>query len=180
VTANAGTALEEKRKINLGAHHGGFGAGFEYRPLHVCDLSRWGIALDAIHSELDTHLLVDRPAAWGREEDKVGFTPVLLSLNYHFTPGKPVDVFIGPSVGYAFLDSVTFHSLGTAYPEKYKDDFTYGINFGLDVPFGTEHNHAFTAGVRQLFLTTRGSGAGNFDLDVNPTIVTAGIAFRFR
>ena len=173
-------ATDYRQKINLGAHHGGFGAGFEHRSLHGCDLSRWGIALDALNSQLDTHLLVDRSAAWGREQDKVSFTPVLLSLNYHLTPGKPVDVFLGPSVGYAFLDTVTFHSLGSTYTEKYGDDVTYGVNLGLDVPFGTEHNYAFTAGVRQLFFKAKGSGTINESFDLNPTIVTAGFAFRFR
>jgi outer membrane protein W len=174
------TATDYRQKINLGAHHGGFGAGFEYRPLHVCDLSRWGIALDAISSELDSHLLADRSNAWGRAQDSVSFTPVLLSLNYHLTPGKPVDVFLGPSIGYAFLDSVTFNTLGTSYREKFDDDFTYGVNLGIDVPFGTEHNYAFTAGLRQLFLKAKGSGTLSHSFDVNPTIATAGFAFRFR
>ncbi|MFL6260574.1 MAG: hypothetical protein ACJ76Y_12740 [Thermoanaerobaculia bacterium] len=178
VTPASGVDL--RRKINLGAHHGGFGAGFEYRPLHVCDLSRWGIAVDAISSELDSHFLVDRPAAWGRVQDKVSFTPVLLSLNYHLTPGKPVDLFIGPSIGYAFLDSVTYNTLGSSYSEKFKDDFTYGLNLGIDVPFGTEHNYAFTAGLRQLFFKAKGSGTLSHSFDLNPTIATAGIAFRFR
>jgi hypothetical protein len=178
VTPASGVDL--RRKINLGAHHGGFGAGLEYRPLHVCDLSRWGVALDAISSELDSHLLVDRPAAWGRVQEKVSFTPVLLSLNYHATPGKPVDFFIGPSIGYAFLDSETYNTLGSSYSEKFKDDFTYGINVGIDVPFGTEHNYAFTAGLRQLFLKAKGSGTLGHSFDLNPTIATAGFAFRFR
>jgi outer membrane protein W len=173
-------ATDYRQKINLGAHHGGFGAGFEYRNLHVCDLSRWGIALDAIHSELDTHVLIDRSNAWGRQHEGVSFTPVLLSLNYHFTPNKPVDLFIGPSVGYAFLDSVTFNTLGSSYSEKFDDDLIYGVNFGLDVPFGTEHDHTFTAGVRQLFFQAKGSGTINESFDLNPTIVTAGFAFRFR
>jgi hypothetical protein len=174
------TAVDYRQKLNLGAHHGGFGAGFEYRPLHVCDLSRWGIALDAIHSQLDTHILVDRPTAWGRVQDDVSFTPVLLSLNYHLTPGKPVDVYLGPSVGYAFLDKVTFNTLGSSYSEKFDDDLTYGINLGLDVPFGAEHNYAFTVGLRQLFFKAKGSGTFNHSFDLNPTIATAGIAFRFR
>jgi outer membrane protein W len=174
------TATDYRQKINLGAHHGGYGAGFEYRSLHVCDLSRWGIALDAIHSQLDSHLLVDRSNAWGRAQEDVSFTPVLLSLNYHLTPGRPVDVFIGPSVGYAFLDSVTYNTLGSSYSEKFDDDFVYGVNFGLDVPFGTEHNYAFTAGLRQLFFKAKGSGTFNHNFDLNPTIATAGFAFRFR
>lgn len=179
-TLTPNTGIDYRQKINLGAHHGGFGAGFEYRPLHVCDLSRWGIALDAIHSELDSHILVDRSNAWGRVQDSVNFTPVLLSLNYHFTPGKPVDLFIGPSVGYAFLDSVTFNTLGSSYSEKLDDDFIYGVNFGLDVPFGTEHNYAFTAGLRQLFFKAKGSGTFSHNFDLNPTLATAGFAFRFR
>ncbi|HET9210527.1 MAG TPA: hypothetical protein VFR03_09015 [Thermoanaerobaculia bacterium] len=173
-------STDYRQKINLGAHHGGFGAGFEYRGLHVCDLSRWGIALDAIHSQLDSHLLVDRPTAWGRAQEDVSFTPVLLSLNYHLTPGKPVDFYIGPSVGYVFLDSVTYNTLSTSYRESFDDDFTYGVNLGLDVPFGTEHNYAFTVGVRQLFFKAKGSGTFNHSFDLNPTIATAGFAFRFR
>jgi len=178
VTSNSGVDL--RRKINLGAHHGGFGAGFEYRPLHGCDLSRWGIALDAIHSQLDSHLLVDRPSSWGRVQESVNFTPILLSLNYHLTPGKPVDLFLGPSVGYAFLDSVTYNTLGSSYSEKFDDDLTYGINLGIDVPFGVEHNYAFTAGLRQLFFKAKGSGTLGHNFDLNPTIATAGFAFRFR
>ena len=177
---SSATAVDYRQKLNLGAHHGGFGAGFEYRPLVGCDLKRWGIAVDAIHSELDSHLLVDRSNAWGRVQETVNFTPVLLSLNYHLTPNKPVDVFIGPSIGYAFLDSVTYNTLGASYSEKFDDDLTYGINLGLDVPFGTEHNYAFTAGLRQLFFKAKGSGTLGHNFDLNPTIATAGIAFRFR
>lgn len=174
-------ATDYRQKVNLGAHHGGFGAGFEYRPLHVCDLSHWGIAVDAISTQLDTHILVDRSASWGRAEDKVNFTPVLLSLNYHVTdPGKPVDFFIGPSIGYAFLDSVTFNTLGASYTEKFDDDLTYGVNLGIDVPFGREREYAFTAGLRQLFFKAKGSGTVSHNFDLNPTIATAGFAFRFR
>jgi outer membrane protein W len=50
----------------------------------------------------------------------------------------------------------------------------------LDVPFGTEHNYAFTAGLRQLFFKAKGSGTFSHSFDLNPTIATAGIAFRFR
>ena len=113
-------------------------------------------------------------------EEKVSILPVLLSLNYHFTPGKSADFFIGPTIGYAFLGDATFHTLGLTYTENFKDDFTYGLNFGVDVPFGAEHEYAFTFGLRQLFLKAKASGASNFSLDVNPTIATAGISFRFR
>lgn len=179
-TLQGGTALEERRHLDLGGHHGGFGAGFEYRPLHVCDLSRWGVAVDVIDSELDSHIMIDSPRGWGMAEEKVSILPVLLSLNYHFTPGKRADFFVGPTVGYAFLGDATFHTLGLTYTENFKDDFTYGINFGVDVPFGAEHQYAFTAGLRQLFLKAKASGTSNFSLDVNPTIATAGISFRFR
>jgi outer membrane protein W len=174
-------ATDYRQKINLGAHHGGFGAGFEYRWLQDCHLKPWGIAVDAISTQLDTHILVDRSASWGREEDKVNFTPVLLSLNYHVTaPSQPVDFFLGPSIGYAFLDSVTFNTLGSSYTEKFDDDLTYGINLGIDVPFGPEHQYAFTAGLRQLFFKAKGSGTIDHNFDLNPTIATAGFAFRFR
>lgn len=179
-TLSGGTAVEERRKFDLGGHHGGFGAGFEYRPLHVCDLSRWGVAVDVIDSELDSHIMIDSPRGWGMGEEKVSILPVLLSLNYHFTPGKRADFFVGPTVGYAFLGDASFHTLGLTYTENFKDDFTYGINFGVDVPFGAEHQYAFTAGLRQLFLKAKASGPSNFSLDVNPTIATAGISFRFR
>jgi outer membrane protein W len=75
---------------------------------------------------------------------------------------------------------VTYHTLGSTYSEKFDDDFTYGVNLGIDVPFGVEHNYAFTAGLRQLFLKAKGSGTLGHNFDVNPTIATAGFAFRFR
>jgi hypothetical protein len=179
-TLNGGTAIEERRHFDLGGHHGGFGAGFEYRPLHVCDLSRWGVAVDVIDSELDSHIMIDSPRGWGMTEQKISILPVLLSLNYHFSPGQRADFFAGPTIGYAFLGDATFHTLGLTYNESFKDDFTYGLNLGLDIPFGAEHNYAFTVGVRQLFLKAKASGTSNFSLDVNPTIATAGITFRFR
>jgi len=48
------------------------------------------------------------------------------------------------------------------------------------VPFGAEHQYAFTAGLRQLFLKAKATGTSNFSLDVNPTIATVGVSFRFR
>jgi len=105
---------------------------------------------------------------------------VLLSLNYHFTPGKRADFFLGTSIGYAFLGDATFNTLGTTFKENFEDHLTYGLGLGVDVPFGAEHNYAFTAGVRQLFLRTEAKGASDFSVDVDPFIATAGFAFRFR
>ncbi|MEA2600762.1 MAG: hypothetical protein QOF89_1754 [Acidobacteriota bacterium] len=179
-TLSGGTPFEERRELKLGGNHGGFGAGLEYRPLHVCDLSRWGVALDVIDAQIDSHIMIDNPRGWGMDKEQVSFRPVLFSLNYHFTQGRRADFFVGPSIGYAFLGNVTFHALGLSYPERFKDNFIYGLNFGVDVPFGAEHNYAFTAGLRQLFLKADASGPSFFSLDLNPTSATAGVAFRFR
>jgi hypothetical protein len=179
-TLSAGTPFEERRQFKLGGHHGGFGAGVEYRPLRDCDLSRLGFAFDAIRSQLDAHVMIDNPQGWGMEDQAINFLPLLLSLNYHLTPGRPADFFLGPTVGYALFGDATFHVLGRSLPERYQDVFIYGLNLGVDVPFGAERNHAFTAGLRQLFVKAKAEGPSFFSLDLHPTIATAGVAFRFR
>ena len=179
-TLHGGTPLEQRRQFQLGGSQSGFGAGIEYRPLHVCDLSRFGFALDVIDSELEEHLMVDDPRGWGMGHDTVSFRPVLLSLNYHFTPGRRADFFLGTSIGYAFLGDATVNTLGSKFTENYDDHLIYGLGLGVDVPFGAEHYYAFTAGVRQLFLRTEAHGASDFSVDVDPVIATAGISFRFR
>jgi len=104
----------------------------------------------------------------------VSWMPILLDANWHF--GKKGLFYVGPTIGYAMWDSIDlvegFGSIST------KDSFIYGLNFGLDVPFGK--GWAFNANARYLQVGVEtDEGAGDFTVDVNPWLVGVGISYKF-
>lgn len=106
-------------------------------------------------------------------------TPLLFSGNFHLTEGKPVDFYVGPTLGYNFWGDVKPNDGGPNF--KTDGEFVYGVNAGIDVPFKGS-KWAFTAGLRYLQSGPKvdfGGVVGKQSVDVNPLAVRAGVAYRY-
>ena len=167
------SGLGERTNLLLGSGSG-FGFALEYL---IND--RLGVEGTLLLADLDSDFIFDLGQDWGMDEDELGFTPLSVGLNYHLTPDRRADLYIGPFVALVQYDDVDFNALGQQFNREFDDEFTFGVNVGLDVPFGSETPWAFAGSLKYLAATAEGD---NFDgeLDVDPLIVTAGIAYRFK
>ncbi len=165
--------IEESSVLKLDSGTG-FGLGLEY-----LFNDRLGVEAGIIVADLDAHFMVDILDLWGMADDEAQFSPLTLGVNYHVTPHSRVDFFVGPFVALVQYDDVQFNTLGEVFTRDFEDDWTFGLNLGVDVPFGSESPWAFTGGVK--YLETSAEGANDVpNLDVDPLIFTGGIAYRFR
>lgn len=155
---------------------GAWGAslGWEFRCGH------WvGIDLNAIYAKHDIDV------EGFRSIGKTAFVPLTVGLNVHVTPEKsPVDVFVGPLVGYALYDDIATAIDGYVLETDVDPNFVYGLNLGIEVP-APKRGWAFYAAVKYLVseyeakLTIDGVSAGDFGIDVDPWIGQVGLAYRY-
>ncbi len=122
-------------------------------------------------------LVFDSPTEWLMDHDSSGVLVFTLGPNFHLTPGKKVDFYVGPYIGRAQFDDPSYNlggSLGTVSLDI-DDEFVFGAQIGLDVPFGAS-NWAFHLGGLYMKLPVNLSGV---DLDADPLIGTIGLAYNF-
>ena len=123
--------------------------------------------------------MVDLDENWEITDEDQGASLLALGLNYHLTPGRRADWFIGLFGGLVDFDDTTYNALGEAFNFDYDDgEFGYGLNAGVDVPFGAESSWVLTGGLRYL-LATAEEQSGASELDVDPVIFSIGIGYRF-
>jgi hypothetical protein len=116
-------------------------------------LNEWlGLELSAVQATFDLDLILDRHIITRIHPDNVVIgetrdievrsaeldaTFLTLGANFHLTPGRRVDLYLGPLVGYALYDEeVPFSHI--VFPESaaVEDEWVYGAVLGLDVPLG--------------------------------------------
>jgi outer membrane protein W len=103
------------------------------------------------------------------------FMPLLLDGNFHLLKNTAsVDFYLGPTGGYAMWGDSKGVDGGS---EKLKNNFVYGLNLGLDVPF--QASWAFNAGLRYLKSKAESDEVAGDNIDVDPWILTAGVSYRF-
>lgn len=139
----------------------GLDASFEYKFSKA-----WGVEAAVLYADHDVK--VD-----GQKIGDISQTPLLFSANYHIPTSGKLDLYVGPTLGYTFWGDLKVDNVGSVSTDG---EFTYGINSGIDVPL--KGNWAFTAGLRYLFQKANAEDAGG-EVDVNPFVLRAGIAYRF-
>lgn len=133
-----------------------------------------GVELFATRSESEwtgsyTYENLKAPPPSFVEKEDIDFTAVTLGLNVHVFGRGAIDFYVAPLVGYAF------------FGEEIDDDIVYGAGVGLDVGFG-KRGLAFTASVRYLKSKAEAESdfeGGNLEIDFDPLIISAGLAYRF-
>ena len=108
------------------------------------------------------------------------FYTIDAGFNYHFTPESRVDFFLGAFAGVFSYDSVRFElpELDKEIKINFDDQFSYGLNAGVDIPFGAESPWLFTASVKYLISDLKEDG-GPREIAIDPLIGAIGIGVRF-
>lgn len=153
----------------------GFGAalGIEYMVSR-----KIGIELSALFGAFEGEFEISQPGIREKDSGDIDFTAVTLGANYHFTPAKRVDYFLG-----IFYTIFEYDTLVLQYPEQgitvnwtfggrggsTESDQGWGWRGGVDVPFKPGSPWVFVGGVRHF----RGPN------DIHPVMISAGVGRRF-
>jgi outer membrane protein W len=98
---------------------------------------------------------------------------VAVNVNYRVLERDRVELFVGPTVGYAFWGDLET-GLGDFSAD---DEFVYGVNLGLDVPVGGG-KWGVSGALGYLFSEIGLEGSGS-DLGVDPFQLKLGLSYRF-
>ncbi|MGB5814860.1 MAG: OmpW family outer membrane protein [Thermoanaerobaculia bacterium] len=101
-------------------------------------------------------------------------------MNYHFTPESRVDFYLGAFAGVFSYDSVTFRlpDIDRELKINFDDQFSYGLNAGLDIPFTADSPWIITVAVKYLISDLKEDG-GPREIAIDPIIGSIGIGYKF-
>lgn len=157
----------------------GVGLALEYRITR-----RIGVEALAILADVEGELRVvftDPPIPEQVVRQDVDSDLYGLGLSFHLTPGRRIDVYLGPLLAIVrYGDFLTFVDCGDfacAFEASYSDDTALGATLGADVALGSSRRWAVSAAVRQLW-STADPDFGQ-DMELNPLIASAGVAYRW-
>lgn len=136
---------------------------------------RLGLEVALLWADLDSSLIVDRGTDWQRDTGSATFLSFLVGPNFHLTPGKKVDFYLGPFVGWADIGGSTFTLYGENQSRDFGNDFVYGAQLGFDILFG-DGPWGLHLGGRYMQLSV---GDNADKLDVNPLIGELGFFRNF-
>lgn len=107
-----------------------------------------------------------------------------LGVNVHLTPGRRIDVYLGPVVALvqygdfrALTDCGDPISLCT-FEARFSDDTALGVTLGADVALGRSGRWAATGALRQLW-SNPDEQEDKRKVDLDPLIASAGVAYRW-
>jgi outer membrane protein len=137
------------------------------------------IAVEAIAATTRHRVTAKGTAAGDVDVGMVRLLPPTLTLQYHFMPHDKFSPYVGAGVNYTWF-------FDTSVPHTVVDKVKYDDNFGEVIQVGADYNITgrwfLNVDVKQIFLSTTANlngGAIRAKVDLNPTIVGAGIGYRF-
>ena len=154
----------------------GFGAELEY--LFRPEVGAW-IGLD--FTNMKTNLNFQQGPIRLYSDDRVDMRALSLGGNYHFTRIPKVDVYAGLLVSWVNYSSSTFYfsQVDREYRIDYDNELSWGLNAGVDIPFGGENSSWFASvAVRYLFLALEGDN-NIYALTVDPVQGYFGIGYSW-
>lgn len=152
----------------------GFGLGIGYRLTpHL------GLALDVASADFDVVLRSESAGGTFEDTESAGFEMYLAGVDWHFAPERRLDVSLGLTAAMTKLEDLVFLTAsGDREKMTFDDDVGVGFSLGIEWPFGAESRWRLTSRARYL-QTILESDSGSGDLDLDPLIVSAGIAYAF-
>jgi hypothetical protein len=163
--------VNERTHLHL---DGGVGGGAE---LEYGFNDRIGLAASVLYVPWGSKFFFDLDDEWEAAEDDISMLAFLIGPNFHLTPAKKVDFYLGPFVGVVDLDSTSYRVLGETQNRSFDADTVFGAQLGLDVPFG-KGDWAAHFGVRYFNMTVQIDGNGP-EVDADPISAEAGLAYKF-
>jgi outer membrane protein W len=149
----------------------GFQASFEYR---FSDLLGIEPALTLASHSVDS-------MESGFPDVEIGeadLTTLTANLNFHLLGESKLDLFVGPTIGYTFWGDLESDLVSDSFPVK--DDFIYGVNVGIDVPFGESHwGFSGVLNWLQIDADLEDADPGDSALGVDPLQIKVGVYYRF-
>jgi outer membrane protein W len=145
----------------------GVEAAFEY-------LFRDSIGVEGALASTSHDIEITQPGFPDLDFGEVDLVLLTASPTFHFLPERTVDVYAGPTLGYAFWgDLEVATGLG---PTDFAtdDELVYGGVVGLDVPFG-DSRWGFASAARLLFADLSPKGAPQ-DIGVDPIAIEVGVS----
>lgn len=150
----------------------GFGIGYRLTP-------RLGLALDVVATDLDVALRAETAAGTVEDTESAGFEMVFAGLDWHFAPARRLDVSLGLTAAMTKLEDLVFLTPdGGRQKMTFDDDVGVGLVLGIEWPLAAESGWRLTGRARYL-PTILESDSGSRDLDLDPLIVSAGVAYAF-
>ena len=157
----------------------GFGLDIEYMATE-----KWGIALLAIFTDIEgTFVAGIEPGEASdlvSDNNTVDTYTVNFGANYHFSPEARVDFYLGAFLGWFSYDSIKFQLpvLDQEVKIDFDDQFSYGLNAGLDIPFTRDSSWMFTLALKYLVSDLKENG-GPREIAIDPLIGSIGIGYKF-
>lgn len=153
----------------------GFGAELEY--LFRPNVGVWA-GLD--FTNMKTNLKFEQGDNTLFSDDRVDMRQLSLGGNYHFTPDRRVDVYAGLLVQWVNYSSSTFFfsEVDREYRIEYDSELSFGLNAGVDIPFGEDSSWFGTVAVRYLFLALEGDN-NIYALTIDPVQGYFGIGYSW-
>ena len=161
----------------------GFGLGLEYKASR-----RIGLALDVIASEVGSDDLDEDDVGTGPgAELTYRSTPILAGVNFHLTPNRRADFYLGPVLAYVpsseidleFRDFPPGPILGSSLIVETESEIAWGARIGVDVALGSGRSF-FTAGATYLASDVSIEEDGDEEsTSLDPLVVQVGFGVRF-
>lgn len=140
---------------------------------------RVGIEAVLTYGLFDSTFTLDLNDEWADDEDEISMLGLTIGPNFHLSPNSRADVYVGPFVGFGTFGDGNYSVLGESVTRSLDDDFIWGGQLGIDVPFSPDGPWAFHA--RALYMALSGSvdevPGQEFDLD--PAVFTVGLGYNF-
>jgi len=99
--------------------------------------------------------------------------PLTVNLNFHVLGGDRIDLYVGPTIGYAFWGDLESESFQQDFAAN--DQFLYGLNVGVDVPFGEKWG--LNAALSYLAMDAELDGGPSMGVD--PFQIKIGATYKF-
>lgn len=138
---------------------------------------RIGLEASVMVAQLDSSLFFDLGNDWEEDSADVDMLAFMIGPNFHLTPDKRVDFYIGPFIGLVDFGDAIYRVLGETKRRDFDNEDVIGLQLGLDVPFGKK-GWAFHVGARYMDLSTEIEEEGP-ELSLDPIVATVGFAYKF-
>ncbi len=163
--------VSERSHLHL---DGGLGAGVE---VEYQFNDRVGLAASAIYATLESELFFDLDDEWESAEDDISFLSFLVGPNFHLTPDKRADVYVGLFAGLVDLGSTSYRVLGETQRRSFDADTAFGAQLGVDIPIG-KGDWAVNLAARYLDMTVE-TGEEGPEVAADPLIAQVGFSYKF-
>lgn len=163
--------VSERTRLTLdGGEGAGVGVEYHFNP-------RIGLEASLLYAQLESQFILDLDSEWEQAEDDSSFLAFVIGPNFHLTPDKRVDFYIGPFVGIVDIGDATYRALGETHRRNFDADTVFGAQLGLDIPFGSG-NWAVHLGARYMDLTVEISEEGP-EIAADPLVAEVGFSYKF-